>query len=109
MLAQPFRQAQNADMNSVSSPPLRAGAGVSLGERLIAAGLEPRFAKMLDDMPSRNVIVEPRRPFREPGVPRDEVMFVRSGILSKYKTDGAGRRQIIALRFPGDGILPREG
>jgi CRP-like cAMP-binding protein len=36
-------------------------------------------------------------------------MFVRSGILAKYKTDGAGRRQIVALRFPGEGILPREG
>ena len=96
-------------MISVPSFSPRAGAGVSLGDRLIAAGLDPRFAKMLDDMPSRNVVVEPRRPFREPGVLRDEVMFVRLGILSKYKTDGAGRRQIIALRFPGDGILPREG
>ena len=36
-------------------------------------------------------------------------MFVKSGILSKYKPDGAGRRQIVALRFPGEGILPREG
>jgi len=42
-------------------------------------------------------------------VPRDEVMFVRSGILAKYKTDGSARRQIVALRFPGEGILPREG
>ena len=36
-------------------------------------------------------------------------MFVRSGILSKFKTDNSGRRQIVALRFPGEGILPREG
>jgi CRP-like cAMP-binding protein len=36
-------------------------------------------------------------------------MFVRSGILAKFKTDGSGRRQIVALRFPGEGILPREG
>ena len=28
-------------------------------------------------------------------------MFVRSGILSKFKTDSSGRRQIVALRFPG--------
>ncbi len=64
---------------------------------------------MFEEMPSRQVVVEPRRPFREPGVPRDEVMFVRSGMLSKYKSDGSGRRQILALRFPGEGILPREG
>jgi CRP-like cAMP-binding protein len=60
-------------------------------------------------MPHRLIEVEPRRPFREPGSPRDEVMFVRSGILAKFKTDGSGRRQIVALRFPGEGILPREG
>jgi CRP-like cAMP-binding protein len=36
-------------------------------------------------------------------------MFVRSGILSKFKTDNSGRRQIVALRFPGEGILPRDG
>lgn len=82
---------------------------VSLRETLIAAGLEPRLADLLDQMSHRVVQVEPRRPFREPGAQRDEVMFVRSGILAKFKMDGAGRRQIVALRFPGEGILPREG
>jgi len=82
---------------------------VSLRETLVSAGLEPRLADLLDAMPCRLVQVEPRRPFREPGAARDEVMFVRSGILSKFKTDSAGRRQIVALRFPGEGILPREG
>src|SRR6476469_5100598 len=83
--------------------------GVSLGETLIKAGLEPRLARLLEEMPHKTLLVEPRRPFREPGVPRDEVMFVRSGLLSKFKTDGSGRRQIVALRFGGEGILPREG
>ena len=83
--------------------------GVSLRDRLIRAGLEEQFANILVEMPHKIVHVEPRRPFREPGVARDEVMFVRSGILSKFKSDGSGRRQIVALRFPGDGILPREG
>jgi CRP-like cAMP-binding protein len=36
-------------------------------------------------------------------------MFVRSGILAKYKSDSSGRRQIVALRFPGEGILPNNG
>lgn len=84
-------------------------SSVSLADTLIAAGLGPVLAKALEDMPHRTVIVEPRRPFREPGVPRDEVMFVSSGLLSKYKSDGSGRRQIVALRFAGDGILPRDG
>lgn len=81
-------------------------SGASLAETLISAGLTAPLAEKLDAMPHRLVVVEPRRPFREPGHLRDEVMFVRSGMLSKFKTDGAGRRQIIALRMAGDGILP---
>ena len=83
--------------------------GVSLRETLVAAGLAPHLADLLVAMPHKLVQVDPRRPFREPGVPRDEVMFVRSGILSKFKTDPSGRRQIVALRFPGEGILPHAG
>jgi CRP-like cAMP-binding protein len=82
---------------------------VSLRETLISAGLEPRLANLLAEMPHRVIHVDPRRPFREPGAQRDEVLFVRSGILSKFKSDNSGRRQIVALRFPGEGILPREG
>lgn len=82
---------------------------MALGDTLIQAGLSPQLAKLLEDMPHKVIEVDPRRPFREPGVQRDEVIFVRQGILSKFKTDGAGRRQIVALRFAGDGILPREG
>ena len=82
---------------------------VSLRETLISAGLGTQLADLLDKMPHRVIQVEPRRPFREPGAPRDEVMFVRAGMIAKYMTDGAGRRQIVALRFPGEGILPRDG
>ena len=82
---------------------------VSLRETLVGAGLEPRLADLLAEMPHRVVQIDPRRPFREPGAVRDEVIFVRSGIVSKYKTDSTGRRQIVALRFAGEGILPREG
>lgn len=86
-----------------------AGSTVSLRDTLIAAGLEPDLASELERMPHKVVQVDPRRPFREPGIPRDEVLFVRSGILSKFKVDSSGRRQIVALRFPGEGILPRDG
>jgi len=98
-------------MDMASSRKIAAAAAPSaaVGETLVAAGLDPRLARMLEEMPHRSLIVEPRRPFREPGVPRDEVMFVKSGLLSKFKSDGSGRRQIVALRFTGDGILPRDG
>jgi CRP-like cAMP-binding protein len=86
-----------------------ATPGVSLRETLISAGLPADKADLLAQIPHRAIQVEPRRPFRDPGVQRNEVMFVRSGILSKFKSDNSGRRQIVALRFPGEGILPREG
>ena len=82
---------------------------VSLVDALTAAGLERRLASLLEAIPHKTVQVDPRRPFREPGQPRPEIMFVRSGILCKYKTDGGGRRQIVALRFRGEAILPSKG
>ncbi|MEO6224601.1 MAG: Crp/Fnr family transcriptional regulator [Sphingomicrobium sp.] len=82
---------------------------ISLRETLVAAGLNRDLANLLDQMPHRLIAVDPRRPFREPGAPRDEVMFVRSGILCKFKPDSSGRRQIVALRFSGEGILPSDG
>ncbi|GAA4041936.1 Crp/Fnr family transcriptional regulator [Sphingomonas rosea] len=84
------------------------GSEVSVGEALISRGLQPDLAEVLGRIPHRVVEVDSRRPFREPGVERNEVFFVAQGIISKYRTDGAGRRQIIALRFAGDGILPRD-
>jgi CRP-like cAMP-binding protein len=86
-----------------------AESGVTVRDRLIQAGLDPKFADLFLDMPHKVVHVEPRRPFREPGVARDEVMLVRFGLLAKFKPDGSGRRQIVALRFPGEGILPHDG
>jgi CRP-like cAMP-binding protein len=82
---------------------------IDLRGTLVAAGLDPHLADLLDQMPHRIVEADPRRPFRDQGVPRNEVIFVRSGILSKFKTDSSGGRQIVALRFPGEGILPRDG
>jgi CRP-like cAMP-binding protein len=86
-----------------------AAQHATLRETLVSAGLEPRLADLLDALPHRVVQVEPRRPFRDPGGPRNEVMFVRSGILAKFKPDASGGRQIVALRFAGEGILPRDG
>jgi CRP-like cAMP-binding protein len=95
-------------MLSSRRPRSAAAPRVSLKETLVAAGLDEALADLLENMPHRTVQVDPRRPFREEGAPRDEVMFVRSGILAKYKSDGSSRRQIVALRFPGEGILPSD-
>jgi CRP-like cAMP-binding protein len=86
-----------------------AESGVSLRDTLINAGLDAKYVDLFEALPHKVLHVDPRRPFREPGAPRDEVMLVRSGILAKFKSDGSGRRQIVALRFPGEGILPHEG
>ncbi len=92
--------------NKRTKPPAET---VSLRSTLIAAGLAEDLAEQLAQIPHRVVTVEPRRPFRDAGAVRDEVMFVRSGILAKFKNDTSGRRQIVALRFAGEGILPRQG
>ena len=84
-------------------------SAVTVRDRLVQAGLDPEYADLFLNMPHKVVHVEPRRPFREPGVMRDEVMLVRSGILAKFKSDGSGRRQIVSLRFPGEGVLPHDG
>ena len=81
---------------------------MSLRDTLTKAGLDPALAAALDEMPHRTMHVDPRRPFREPGAPRNEVMFVTFGLLAKYKNDTSGRRQIVAVRFPGEGVLPRD-
>ncbi|HVJ70929.1 MAG TPA: Crp/Fnr family transcriptional regulator [Sphingomicrobium sp.] len=84
-------------------------SGATVRDRLVQAGLDDKYAELFLNMPHRVMQAEPRRSFREPGVPRDEVMLVRSGLLAKFKSDGSGRRQIVSLRFPGEGILPHEG
>jgi CRP-like cAMP-binding protein len=87
----------------------RPGAdGASLRETLIAAGLDRSLAAILAEIPHNVVEVEAKRVLREAGADRDEVIFVRSGILAKYKNDGNGRRHIVALRFSGEGILPQD-
>jgi CRP-like cAMP-binding protein len=84
-------------------------SGATVRDRLVQAGLDTRLADLFLNMPHKVMVAEPRRSFREPGVLRDEVMLVRSGLLAKFKSDGSGRRQIVSLRFPGEGILPHEG
>lgn len=81
----------------------------SFRDTLIAEGFDCGIADRLAAVFERSIVVQPRRAFREPGSPRDEAIFVRSGLLAKYKPDCSGGRQIVALRYPGEAILPSEG
>ena len=81
----------------------------SLLLRLQEGGVNSQTIERVVKVFDRTLRVHPRRPFREPGRPRDEVIFVRLGVLSMFKNNGAGVRQISALRYPGDGILSSEG
>lgn len=81
----------------------------ALSDALIALGLDPDRAAKVGGIPHETVQVPTGSPFREPGAPRQEVMLVRSGIVCKYKVAAGGARQIVALRFPGEMILPRLG
>lgn len=73
---------------------------------LTDAGLSKKAAEAVASTPHRLVEVGTKRPFRVVGTANQEAIFVRSGIIAKYKED-AGRRQIVAVRFAGEGLLPR--
>ncbi|MBW0145244.1 Crp/Fnr family transcriptional regulator [Sphingomicrobium clamense] len=77
-----------------------------LFDTLKRSGLSDAAARALANIPHKVVRVETRRPFRDYGHERNEVMFVKSGLIAKFKPDGNGRRQIVSLRFPGEGLLP---
>jgi CRP-like cAMP-binding protein len=85
-----------------------AGGTVELLDALVDAGLSVERARAVAQVPQRQIRIDPRRPYREPNSPADEAVFVRSGVLAKYRTEAAGRRQIVALRFAGEGVLPRD-
>lgn len=80
---------------------------VELTDVLTGAGLSLKAVHAVSRAPHRLVELDPKRPFRVVGTANQEAIFVRSGILAKYKED-AGKRQIIALRFAGEGVFPRD-
>jgi CRP-like cAMP-binding protein len=65
-------------------------------------------ATLVAQLPQLVMTLTPKRPFRQPGEVADQAFFVRSGVIAKYKQDSLGRRQIVALRFAGEGILPQD-
>lgn len=82
-----------------------------------AAAAEHRLAGLLGSLPLEIAstiravngwpMQVPKRPLREPGCPAGDVLFVASGLLALYKPSGHGRT-IVALRYPGELIYPRD-
>ena len=68
-------------------------ASVSLKETLIAAGLAPELANLLDEMPHRSMQVDPRRPFREPGI-------ARSRLNANVMRDALVRHAVVQNSWP---------
>jgi CRP-like cAMP-binding protein len=85
-----------------------AGGSVDLVDALVKAGMTVTRARALAKVPQRVLELNPKRPFRDPASQANEAIFVQSGLLAKYRIVAGGRRQILALRFPGEGFLPRE-
>lgn len=84
------------------------GGTVDLFDALVASGLNAETAKLVTQLPMSRLKVAPARPLRQPGEAADQAFFVRCGVISKFKMGSGGRRQIVALRFAGEGILPRD-
>lgn len=91
-------------MMTATHGPLAALADDISETRWIADG----FDRLLAAVPTRACVVEARRPFRDEGADRDRFYFVRSGLLSQFRLDGGTKRHIVALRFPGEAILPAD-
>lgn len=83
------------------------GGSVELFDTLIASGMSERSATLVTQLPQRLLTLTPKRPFRQPGEVADQAFFVRSGVIAKFKQSSLARRQIVALRFAGEGILPQ--
>lgn len=60
---------------------------------------------LLRRVPHSLKVARAHRIVREPGEDVDEVIIVRTGVLSLFRDTG-GHRRIVALRYPGDAILP---
>lgn len=57
---------------------------------------------------AKTMLVRPRLQFRAPGE-ATETYVVLDGLLALFKHDALGRRHIVALRFPGEVIMPNTG
>lgn len=81
---------------------------ISLVDGLSRFGLGKRDAAEISKLPSRRLTINARQVLREPDTGSSEAFFVVSGLLAKYRIVSAGRRQILGLRYAGEGILPGE-
>ena len=89
-------------------------SGVTVRDRLVRAGLDEKYADLFLNMPHKVVHAEPRRPFREPGVPRDEVIdldrfrsLAAAGDLERLRAEWS-RHPLMQTHAPAARELMRE-
>lgn len=78
---------------------------VGLDERLKRTDLSQEAKDALKRTFTKEVRLASGSLWRSEGAPRDELVFVRSGLLEKFRLSELGSRTI-GLRFPGEAILP---
>ena len=62
----------------------------------------------LSAWPHRSIVASKHSSLRQPTSASEELMVVRSGVVAEIRMAG-GVREILALRFPGETILPKPG
>ena len=78
---------------------------VEVRERLNRAELSEEAKDALEKVFTKRVELRAGSLWREQGTPRDQLVFVRAGLLEKSRVKDGGARTI-GLRFPGEAILP---
>lgn len=77
--------------------------------KLTKNGQTHALFELLNRVASKESEVPARRVLREPSVAGgDELMLIRSGLAWLYRIASGGDLQVVALRFPGEPVLPDE-
>jgi hypothetical protein len=75
-------------------------------DTMVAEGVDPHLADEFERIPHKHLSLGPKDGFSDGG--GQHLLFVRRGVLAKYPAVANGKRQIVALYFAGEAVLPHE-
>jgi CRP-like cAMP-binding protein len=75
-------------------------------DKMVASGVDPQIADGFENIPHKDLVLSPKDAFFDAG--GEHLVFVRRGVLAKYPIEPHRKRQILALYFAGDGVLPHD-